>query len=156
NAIESIPSASAFTPLLSTTNTHRPIAVLGYAADHVEAALGERCLYALQEEQFGTGHAALAAGETVDRLEPQPQTVPGCYGDTARIGNEILACVLGEHVRHQATVTFLTAITDQPSDFGRVVRDAGGQVREIVEMKRATDEQKRIQEVNSGVYCFDR
>jgi bifunctional UDP-N-acetylglucosamine pyrophosphorylase/glucosamine-1-phosphate N-acetyltransferase len=156
NAIESIPSASAFTPLLSTTNTHRPIVVLGYGAEQVEVALGERCLYALQEEQLGTGHAVLATRETVDRLEPQPQTVLVCYGDTPLIGNEILARVLAEHLRHQATITFLTAITDQPSDFGRVVRDADGQVREIVEMKRANDEQKRIQEVNSGVYCFDR
>jgi bifunctional UDP-N-acetylglucosamine pyrophosphorylase/glucosamine-1-phosphate N-acetyltransferase len=64
--------------------------------------------------------------------------------------------VLIEHTTQQATLTFLTAITEQPSDYGRVVRDAHGQVREIVEMKRATEGQKRIQEVNSGVYCFDR
>src|SRR6266568_4393917 len=68
----------------------------------------------------------------------------------------MLARVLVEHYKHQATVTFLTAITEQPSDFGRVVRDADGRVCEIVEVKRATEEQKRIREVNSGVYCFDR
>ncbi|HKF36712.1 MAG TPA: bifunctional UDP-N-acetylglucosamine diphosphorylase/glucosamine-1-phosphate N-acetyltransferase GlmU, partial [Ktedonobacteraceae bacterium] len=54
------------------------------------------------------------------------------------------------------TVTFLTALTEQPSDFGRVVRDAGGRVREIVEVKRASEEQIRIGEINSGVYCFER
>src|SRR5258706_3838728 len=156
NAIETIPSASAFAPLLSTTNTSRAVVVLGYGAKQVEDTFGERCLYAVQEEQLGTGHAVLAAQKTVDRLEPQPQTVLVCYGDTPLIDNEILARVLAEHLRHQATVTFLTAITDQPSDFGRIVRDANGQGREIVEMKRANDEQKRIQEVNSGVYCFDR
>ena len=157
NAIETIPSASAFTPLLSTTTaTHRPIAVLGYGAEQIEAALGERCLYALQEEQMGTGHAVLVAQQTVDALDPQPQTVLVCYGDTPLIGNEILARVLVEHMQHEATITFLTAITDQPSDFGRIVRNDDEQVREIVELKRATEEQKRIQEVNSGVYCFDR
>jgi bifunctional UDP-N-acetylglucosamine pyrophosphorylase/glucosamine-1-phosphate N-acetyltransferase len=98
----------------------------------------------------------LAAQKTVDKLEPQPKTVLVCYGDTPLISNEILARVLAEHLTHQATITFLTAIADQPSDFGRVVRDADGRVREIVEMKRATEEQKRIREVNSGVYCFDR
>jgi len=53
-------------------------------------------------------------------------------------------------------VTFLTAITDRQSDFGRVVRGADGQVREIIELKRATEEQREIREINSGVYCFDR
>ncbi|HJT58854.1 MAG TPA: bifunctional UDP-N-acetylglucosamine diphosphorylase/glucosamine-1-phosphate N-acetyltransferase GlmU [Ktedonobacteraceae bacterium] len=156
HAIETISSASAFTPLLSTTATHRPIVVLGYGAEQIEAALGEYCFYALQEEQLGTGHAVLAAQETVDALDPQPQTVLVCYGDTPLIGNEILARVLAEHMQQGATITFLTAITEQPSDFGRIVRNSEGQVREIVEFKRATEEQKRIQELNSGVYCFDR
>ncbi|HEX6477214.1 MAG TPA: bifunctional UDP-N-acetylglucosamine diphosphorylase/glucosamine-1-phosphate N-acetyltransferase GlmU [Ktedonobacteraceae bacterium] len=156
NAVETIPSASAFAPLLSTTDTSRPVVVLGYGAAQVEAAFGERCLYAVQEEQLGTGHAVLTTQKTIDKLEPQPKTVLVCYGDTPLISNEILARVLAEHLTHQATITFLTAITDQPSDFGRVVRDVDGRVREIVEMKRATEEQKRIQEVNSGVYCFDR
>ena len=156
NAVETILSASSFAPLLSTTGTSRPVVVLGYGAEQVEDTFGERCLYAVQEEQLGTGHAVLATQKTVDELEPQPQTVLVCYGDTPLVSNEILARVLAEHLTHQATITFLTAITDQPSDFGRVVRDADGHVREIVEMKRATEEQKRIQEVNSGVYCFDR
>src|SRR5439155_13338703 len=60
-----------------------------------------------------------------------------------------------EHITNRATMTFLTAISEQPSDFGRVERDTDGDVREIVEMKRATEEQRRINEVNSGVYCFD-
>jgi len=47
-------------------------------------------------------------------------------------------------------------MADETSDFGRIVRDSSGRVREIVEVKRATSEQKRIKEVNSGVYCFDR
>ncbi len=156
HAIESLPTASAFPSHLSNSATHRPIVVLGYGAKQVETALGERCLYAVQAEPLGTGNAVLSAHNTVDALEPQPQAVLVCYGDTPLISNEILARVLAEHFRHQATITFLTAITDQPSDFGRIVRDSNGQVREIVELKRATEEQKRIREVNSGVYCFDR
>jgi bifunctional UDP-N-acetylglucosamine pyrophosphorylase / glucosamine-1-phosphate N-acetyltransferase len=79
-----------------------------------------------------------------------------CYGDTPLISSDVLARLLVEHSERRATVTFLTALTETASDFGRVVRDANGQVREIVELKRATKEQKRIREVNSGVYCFDR
>ena len=69
---------------------------------------------------------------------------------------QILARVLIEHLTRRATVTFLTAITDQPGDFGRVVSGTNGQVCEIVEMKRATERQRAIREINSGVYCFDR
>ncbi len=156
NAIEAIPTTSVFAPLLTRTSGHRPIVVVGYGAELVEATFGDRCLYAVQEEQLGTGHAVLAAREAVDTLDPLPQTVLVCYGDTPLISSEILARVLVEHLTSQATLTFLTAITEQPSDFGRVVRDAGGRVHEIVEVKRATEEQKRIREINSGVYCFER
>ena len=156
NAIDSIPSTSAFAPLFSTTTTHRSIVVLGHEAKQVQDQLGTRCHYALQEKQLGTGHAVLAAQHTAQELNPAPQTILVCYGDTPLISGEILARVLVEHITNQATLTFLTAITEHPSDFGRVVRDTHGDVLEIVEMKRATEEQKLIHEVNSGVYCFDQ
>ena len=155
NAIEAINSTSAFAPILTSITSHRPIVVLGYEAEQVEAIFGERCHYALQEEQLGTGDALLAARKVVDTLNPVPQTILVCYGDTPLISSEILARVLVEHITSRATLTFLTAIAEQDSDFGRVVRNADGRVLEIVEVKRATEEQKRIKQVNSGVYCFD-
>ena len=156
NAVEAIPSSLAFAPYAKFTSSSRPIVVLGHGAGQVETAFGERCLYAIQEDQLGTGHAVLAARNAVEKLEPLPEVVLVCYGDTPLVRNEILARVLVEHQARQATVTFLTAHARLPSDFGRVVRDADGRVLEIVEVKRATEEQKRIDEVNSGVYCFDR
>jgi len=156
NAIDSIPSTAAFAPLDSTTTSHRPIVVLGQQAKQIEDKFGTRCHYALQEEQLGTAHAVLAAENTAKELNPVPQTILVCYGDTPLISGQILARVLLEHLTNQATLTFLTAISEQPSDFGRVVRDTDGNVREIVELKRATEEQRRINEVNSGVYCFDQ
>ncbi|HXL36129.1 MAG TPA: bifunctional UDP-N-acetylglucosamine diphosphorylase/glucosamine-1-phosphate N-acetyltransferase GlmU [Ktedonobacteraceae bacterium] len=156
NAIDSIPSTAAFAPLNSTITTQRPIVVLGHEAEQVEDKIGPCCHYALQEEQLGTAHAVLAAENTAQELNPVPQTILVCYGDTPLISGQILARVLIEHLTSQATLTFLTAITENPSDFGRVVRNTDGSVREIVEMKRATEEQRRINEVNSGVYCFDQ
>jgi bifunctional UDP-N-acetylglucosamine pyrophosphorylase / glucosamine-1-phosphate N-acetyltransferase len=155
NAVEGISSTSVFAPLNPTTTAHRPIVVLGHEAKQIEASFGERCLYALQEEQLGTGHAVLAAEDVVQKLQPIPQTILVCYGDTPLIGSEILSRVLVEHITSKATLTFLTALAELPSDFGRVVRESDGHVREIVEVKRATDEQQRFNEVNSGVYCFD-
>lgn len=155
-AIEAIPSTSEFAPFVPGTTGHRPILVLGYGATQVEAVFGEHFLYALQQEQSGTGNAVLAAQQVVDGLNPVSQTILVCYGDTPLISSETLARVLVEHLTSQATLTLLTAISEQPSDFGRVVRDTDGRVREVVELKRATGEQKGISEVNSGVYCFDR
>jgi bifunctional UDP-N-acetylglucosamine pyrophosphorylase/glucosamine-1-phosphate N-acetyltransferase len=156
NAIEEIPNAPAFAPLQSTLSGHRPVAVVGHGAEHIAANFGERCHYALQEEQLGTGHAVLAARAAVDALDPLPEIVLVCYGDTPLVTGEVLARVLAEHRARNATITFLTGMAELPSDYGRVVRDAEGRVREIVEVKRATEEQKQIREVNSGVYCFER
>jgi len=147
---------ASFATLAPSTFTYPPIVVLGHEAAQYEAVFGSRCLYAFQKEQLGTADAVLAARSSVDELAPLPQTVLVCYGDTPLISSDVLARLLVEHSERRATVTFLTALTETASDFGRVVRDANGHVREIVEMKRATKEQKRICEVNSGVYCFDR
>ena len=156
DAVQHIPTSYPFTAQDTPVETHKSVVVLGHEAAQVEAVFGEQCLYAYQEQQLGTGHAVLAAQPVVDTLEPLPQTVLVCYGDTPLVKSEILAQVLATHIAQKATVTFLTARMNGPSDFGRIVRDSQGRVREIVEMKRATEEQKRIQEVNSGVYCFDR
>jgi bifunctional UDP-N-acetylglucosamine pyrophosphorylase/glucosamine-1-phosphate N-acetyltransferase len=156
NAIDDIPAATAFADFRSTLLGHRPVVVVGHGAEHVAALFGERCYYAMQEEQLGTGHAVLMAQEEVDALRPLPETVLVCYGDTPLVSGEVLAQLLAKHQRRQATVTFLTALADLPSDYGRVVRDEQGHVREIVEVKRATPEQLQIREVNSGVYCFER
>ncbi|WP_218031715.1 bifunctional UDP-N-acetylglucosamine diphosphorylase/glucosamine-1-phosphate N-acetyltransferase GlmU [Dictyobacter kobayashii] len=155
-SVEAIPSTSVFAPWRESVATQRPIVVLGHEAEQILSAFGERCQYAMQHEQLGTGHAVLAAQEAVDALAPLPDTVLVCYGDTPLVRSEMLASVLAEHLSQQATVTFLTADADPSSDYGRVVRDSHGDVREIVEVKRATPEQLQITEVNSGVYCFER
>ncbi len=156
NSIEAIPTTEIFAAHKDTVATYRPVVVLGHEAGQIEADFGERCLYAIQQEQLGTGHAVLAAQAAVDALHPLPQTVLVCYGDTPLVRSEMLANVLVEHLTKGATITFLTAFTEPPSDYGRVVRDTHGRVHEIVEVKRATPEQLQIKEVNSGVYCFDR
>ena len=156
NAIETIPSSAVFASFTEKTHSYRPIVVLGHEATLVETTFGERCLYAIQEEQLGTGHALMAAQHVIESLDPMPQVVLVCYGDTPLVSGEMLAHVIVEHLARQATITFLTAQATLPSDFGRVVRDADGHVLEIAEVKHATKEQKQIDEVNSGVYCFNR
>ncbi|TMC22619.1 MAG: UDP-N-acetylglucosamine diphosphorylase/glucosamine-1-phosphate N-acetyltransferase [Chloroflexi bacterium] len=155
-SLAALPTTTPFAPFKDTVCSSRPVVVVGHEAAQIEACFKERCLYAVQDEQLGTGHATLAAQPVVDALDPQPQTVLVCYGDTPLVRSEMLAQVLAEHLKQHATITFLTAYTEQATDYGRVVRDASGRVREIIEVKRATPEQLRIREVNSGVYCFER
>src|SRR5439155_1887224 len=121
--------------LTMPVSTHRPVVVIGHDAAQVKAVFGERCVYAYQEEQLGTGDAVRAAQTAIDTIESLPQTVLICYGDTPLVRSEILAQVLVEHLTQRATITFLTAFTEQASDFGRVVRNAHGRVQEIVEVK---------------------
>jgi len=155
-ALDEIPHTTAFALLQDALAGAKLLVVVGYGAEEIERAFGDRCSYAVQEAQLGTGHAVMAARRAIDAQESAPEIVLVCYGDTPLISSEVLARLLVEHVERRATVTFLTAITEPPSDFGRIVRGNNGQAREIVEMKRATREQKLIKEVNSGVYCFER
>ncbi len=156
SSVEKLPSTPTFALFRDTVSTYRPIVVLGHEYDKIKNVFGDVCLYALQREQLGTGHAVLAARGVVDALTPLPDAVLVCYGDTPLVRSEMLARVLAEHLERRATITFLTAYAESPSDYGRVVRNAQGRVLEIVEVKRATPEQLQIREVNSGVYCFDR
>ncbi|BCL83971.1 bifunctional protein GlmU [Ktedonobacteria bacterium brp13] len=155
-SVAEIPSTTAFAPYREQISTQRPIVVLGHESEQILSAFGDRCQYAMQHEQLGTGHAVLAAQTVVDALDPLPETVLVCYGDTPLVRSEMLGRVLAEHLQQRATVTFLTADAEPTTDYGRVVRDGQGRVREIVEVKRATSEQLQIREVNSGVYCFER
>jgi bifunctional UDP-N-acetylglucosamine pyrophosphorylase/glucosamine-1-phosphate N-acetyltransferase len=155
-AIAGIPGAPAFTRLPAACSGHRPLVVVGHGAEQIAATFGARCSYAQQREQLGTGHAVLMAQAEVDALHPRPEMVLVCYGDTPLVTGEVLARVLAEHYTHQAAITFLTGQAQLPSDYGRVVRDAEGTVCEIVEVRRASEAQKNIGEVNSGVYCFQR
>lgn len=109
--------------------------------------------YIEQEPQLGTGDAVRAA-LAAWRSEPSPDTILVLYGDTPLVRADTLRALLQEHAGSGATLTFLTGITDRPGEYGRVVRDAAGQVRGIVEKRHATGEQLAIPEVNSGIYCI--
>src|SRR5437660_10267378 len=89
DAIDAIPASPTFASHLTTTTTYLPVVVLGHEAAQIEAIFGARCLYAIQQEQLGTGHALLSAQPTVDSLAPLPQTVLVCYGDTPLVNGDM-------------------------------------------------------------------
>lgn len=130
----------------------KTIVIVGHGAEKVRSTLGEEVTYALQEEQLGTGHAVLQAAPILEKEEGT--TVVLC-GDTPLITKETLEKLLLHHEKEDASVTVLTANIDDPTGYGRIVRGENGLVERIVEHKDATEEERRITEINTGIYCFD-
>ena len=128
------------------------ITVVGHGAERVKEVLGERTKFVLQEEQLGTAHAVKMAKE---ELQDKEGTTIVMYGDTPLIRPETINNMLDHHERTNAKATVLTAIADDPFAYGRIIRDVNGKLVKIVEEKDATEKEKQIKEINSGIYCFD-
>jgi len=133
----------------------RTLIVLGHERPQVEKFLADAAPVAevvVQEEQQGTGHAARLALEVAADLEG---TVLVMHGDTPLFTTETLTAVLARHAEARADATMLTAVMPDPSNYGRVTRDADGHVTGIVEDRDASDVVKEIAEICTGVYAFD-
>ena len=128
------------------------VTVVGHQKEQVQKVLGDRVKYAVQEELLGTGHAVMQAKEY---LKGKKGKVVVLNGDVPIIRQETLENLILKSIKNKEYATLLTAIYENPTGYGRIVRDEGGSVKEIVEEKDADPLQKRIKEINSGVYCFD-
>ena len=137
--------------LAAEIGTRPPIMVVGHQREAVQQAVGARARYAVQEEQKGTGHAVLQAVPLLDGA----RHVLILSGDVPLTRPETLRRLLDEHEQSQNALTLLTMKLDDPAMYGRIVRDSGGAVARIVEAKDASDDEKRINEVNAGIYVFD-
>lgn len=128
------------------------IAVVGYKKEQVQEVLGDTVKYAIQEEMLGTGHAVLQAE---NYLKNKNGKVVVLNGDAPIIRPETIKNLIQKSIDNKEYATLVTAIYDNPTGYGRIIRDIGGSVQEIVEEKDASEEQKQIQEINAGIYCFD-
>lgn len=129
-----------------------PVLVVGHGGDEVRAALGDQCHYVLQPEQLGTAHAVLQAALV---LRNRGGHVLVFYADMPLLSADTLRALVDRQQRNTGPLTMLTVEADDPRGFGRVLRDADGAVKAIVEEIQATPEQRMIRELNVGVYCFD-
>ncbi|MCO6019291.1 UDP-N-acetylglucosamine diphosphorylase/glucosamine-1-phosphate N-acetyltransferase [Carnobacterium divergens] len=132
--------------------TDRVVTIVGFGAEKVKEYLGNRSEYALQEEQLGTGHAVLQAASL---LKDQEGVTLVICGDTPLLTSETLKDLFDYHQEKGAKATILTAFAEDPTGYGRVIRDELGIVEKIVEQKDANHEEARVQEINTGTYCFD-
>lgn len=128
------------------------IAVVGYKKEQVQQVLGDSVKYAYQDEMLGTGHAVLQAEEY---LKDKHGKVVVLNGDVPILRPETVKKFIEKSIKNKEYATILTAIYNNPTGYGRVVRDIGGNVKAIVEEKDATEDERNIQEINAGIYCFD-
>ena len=132
----------------------RLVVVVGHLREQVEAHLAEYCPEALTVEQpvrNGTG-GAVAVG--MEKLADVQGEVVVTYGDVPMLNGETLKALVAAHRADQNSCTVLTAMIPDPTGYGRIVREAG-QVARIVEHKDATEAERAINEINSGIYVFD-
>ncbi len=133
----------------------RVVAVVGTQREqvgpHIQELLPDVVL-AVQETQDGTGHAVRVAIEAAGTTHG---TVVVVTGDTPLLRGETLAEFAADHEQSGRAVSILSGVVPNPFGYGRIVRDADGNVEGIVEEKDASDEQRAIQEINSGILAFD-
>lgn len=126
------------------------IVVVGHQAEEVKASLTSDIKTLLQEEQLGTGHAVMMAYNNIEE-----GTVLVLCGDGPLITEDTLNAMIDYHRQGDFKATVLTADLPNPKDYGRIVRNIEGGLEKIVEEKDATEAEKSIKEINSGIYCFD-
>ena len=134
--------------------------VIGHHGEDVKKAVleeldSEHAEFVWQKTQLGTGDAVNAAR---NYLENEDSTLLVLSGDVPMIRVETLAALIQQHRNHRgkgAACTILTVKLDDPTGYGRIVRDESGFFEKIVEQKDANSEEKDINEINSGIYCFD-
>lgn len=149
--VNGVPMITKIIDTLSGLNPKENILILGHKKEEVLKVVGENCDYVLQTEQLGTGHAVIQAKE---KLEGYDGDVMILCGDTPLLRESTLKSLYDYHKESGAVTTILTSIYENPFGYGRIVKE-DGLVKAIVEEKEASEEIKKIKEVNAGVYCFN-
>ncbi|MBQ3509578.1 MAG: bifunctional UDP-N-acetylglucosamine diphosphorylase/glucosamine-1-phosphate N-acetyltransferase GlmU [Peptococcaceae bacterium] len=137
---------------LSQAGVEDKIAVLGHGGDQVASVVEGQADIVYQTEQLGTGHAVMQAAPA---LPADNDCVLVICGDTPLLRAQTIQALIEKHQAEGNAVTLLTAYAENPTGYGRIVRQEQ-QITAIVEQKDADEQQKLIKEINTGTYCFDQ
>lgn len=127
------------------------VAILGHESDTVKSRLPENTVIAMQTEQLGTGHAVIMAKAHIK----DEDTILVLCGDTPLIKEDTLKRLFNYHIENSYHATVLTTEVENPTGYGRIIRDKNLDLLKIVEQKDATEYEKLVKEINSGIYCFN-
>ena len=129
----------------------KPTVVVGHSKEMVMELLADRADFAFQLEQKGTGHAVMMAKEHITGSDYTVIT----YGDMMLLRKESINSLIDLTVKNKLDAAVLTAFADDPTGLGRIINDSKGYVKKIVEHRDATEDQLKINEINTGVFCFN-
>ena len=134
-------------------NPKETILVVGFKKEQVISHTQHRAnlKYATQMEQLGTGHAVLQTG---DLLKNKEGHILILYGDVPNIKESTLRPIINDHLINNRDLTLITAEIDDPTGYGRIIRDKNDNLLKIVEEKDCTDDERKIKEWNPGIYIF--
>lgn len=127
------------------------VVIVGHKAEQVKECMGDRVKYVMQEKQLGTGHAVMQAEEYIRNTSGYVLVL---YGDTPLVTSETIAETIKFHKESGSTATVITAELPDPSGYGRILRDDKGGISRIVEHRDATEQERAVREINSGMYLF--
>ncbi len=126
--------------------------VVGFGAEFVRDAMGEGFTYATQTEQLGSGHAVACAREAL--LGRGGSVIVMC-GDSPLFTSETISRLIACHRESSATITLVSSVLDDPTGYGRIMREKSGRITGIVEEKCAGAAEKAVREINGGALAFD-
>jgi bifunctional UDP-N-acetylglucosamine pyrophosphorylase/glucosamine-1-phosphate N-acetyltransferase len=132
-------------------SSETPLVIIGFGAEAVREFLGKKARCVIQDPQLGTGHAVRQAEST---LRGKTDLVLVTYADMPLLGSGTLRRLVDTQKINPGPLTILTVNAADPRGFGRVIRNAQGSVKAVVEEAAATDKQLSIHELNVGAYCF--
>ena len=134
-------------------NPKETILVVGFKKEQVISHTRHRAnvKYVTQMEQLGTGHAVLQTGELLKNKEGHILIL---YGDVPNIKESTLRPIIDDHLINNRDLTLITAEIDNPTGYGRIIRDKNDNLLKIVEEKDCTDDERKIKEWNPGIYIF--
>lgn len=132
------------------------ITIVGHQAEEVEGAvlaeIGELATFVIQQNQRGTGDAVESARSLLENSE---SLVLVLSGDVPMIRVETLQKFIEHHNNSGAVCSILSVRLENPTGYGRIIRDESGAFKKIVEQRDATEEERQVREINSGIYCFE-
>ena len=138
---------------LSGIKAEKTIVVVGYQADKIRESFRDpQILFALQEDQLGTGHAVLQA---LPLLKGFKGIVLILCGDVPLVKEETVLGFIKDFKKNQSILSVMTVAVENPSGYGRILRNAEGCIEKIVEAKDASEREKAILEINTGIYCVN-
>lgn len=130
------------------------VVIVGHGAEQVGAFVGDRAETVLQAEQRGTGHAVMMARSHIEAMADGLILVVA--GDMPLLRAKTLTDLVEWARQNRAAATVLSAVVEDPTGYGRLIRDMDGNVSAIVEHKDATDKQRAIREINTSIWCFEK